>query len=102
MINAEKIVVYRQERYPIPVYDEITRQDICRDFKYVLYNRRPKKFILRVRLALRDLVMMHFGHLQERRCECVDGDCSTDNCWCYERSTIRIKVRLLVYICLNA
>ncbi|KAI6214592.1 hypothetical protein M3Y94_00286600 [Aphelenchoides besseyi] len=63
-----------QEKFKIPAFNEVTFEQLEPRFNYVLNNiRRPQ----------------HAAG--ETICLCPDGDCNTNDCSCYTRSTIKLK-----------
>ncbi|KAI6235940.1 Histone-lysine N-methyltransferase EHMT1 isoform X4 [Aphelenchoides besseyi] len=65
-----------QEKFKIPAFNEVTFEQLEPRFNYVLNNiRRPQ----------------HAAG--ETICLCPDGDCNTNDCSCYTRSTIKLKFR---------
>jgi hypothetical protein len=66
-----------QEKFKIRVYNEECYQLMDPNFKYFMKNIRREQ---------------HLG--SEAFCDCGPGQCSTNKCSCWARSTIKIKVNL--------
>ncbi|KAI6173116.1 hypothetical protein M3Y98_01047600 [Aphelenchoides besseyi] len=67
-------ISFRQERWPIPVINEVNCDTINSRFQYGVHSIRAGKHAK-----------------SEKCCDCEDGKCKTSSCYCYANSNIRVK-----------
>ncbi|KAI6204935.1 hypothetical protein M3Y94_00734700 [Aphelenchoides besseyi] len=67
-------ISFKQEKWPIPVINEVNQDTVNARFQYGVRSIRVGKHAK-----------------SEKCCDCKDGKCKTSSCYCYANSNIRVK-----------